>query len=112
MSNELEHLVKLVARGRHSRRDFLGRAAALGVGAAAANSMIVGAARAEGPQKGGTLKVGLQGGESTNSLDPALAASTVPFVNLRCFGDTLATLNPDGSLDMRLAESVGSSPTP
>ncbi len=110
MSDELNHLVKLVARGRHTRRDFLGRAAALGVGAAAANTMIASAVRAAGPNKGGTIKVGLQGGESTNSLDPALNASQVPFVLFRCIGDTLVTTKPDGGLDMRLAESVESSP--
>ena len=55
-----------------SRRDFLGRAAALGASAAFANTLLAGAARAQTPVKGGILRAGLQGGESTNSLDPAL----------------------------------------
>jgi len=34
MKNELDHLSELAGKGRISRRDFLGRAAALGVSAA------------------------------------------------------------------------------
>jgi peptide/nickel transport system substrate-binding protein len=47
--------------------------------------------------------MGLQGGESTNSLDPALALSQVPFHYLLTCGETLVNIAPDGSLDMRLA---------
>ena len=79
MSNELEFLSRRVASGKLSRRDFLGRAAALGVTATFANSLLSSAARAAGPVKGGTLKAGLVGGESTNSLDPALFMTQVPF---------------------------------
>ena len=53
MSNELEFLSRYVAKGKLSRRDFLGRAAALGVTATFANSLLSSAARAEGPVKGG-----------------------------------------------------------
>jgi len=65
MTNELDYLSRRVAAGKLSRRDFLGRAAALGVTATMANSLLSNAARAAGPVKGGTLKAGLQGGEST-----------------------------------------------
>lgn len=88
-----------------SRRDFLGTAAA-GI---ALSGLPFGAARADTPKKGGTLKMGLGGGESTNSLDPALALSQVPYHVTRAFGETLLDVNPDGTLDMRLAEAVESS---
>ncbi|RUU19441.1 twin-arginine translocation signal domain-containing protein, partial [Mesorhizobium sp. M6A.T.Ca.TU.002.02.2.1] len=52
MSNELEFLSRRVASGKLSRRDFLGRAAALGVTATFANSLLSSAARAAGPVKG------------------------------------------------------------
>ena len=78
MSNELEYLSHHVASGRLSRRDFLGRAAALGLSATLANSLIGNAARAQGAVKGGLLKAGLVGGESTNSLDPGTWSSQVP----------------------------------
>ncbi|MEM9549566.1 MAG: ABC transporter substrate-binding protein [Pseudomonadota bacterium] len=106
MTVHLDTLASRVSAGSMTRREFMSRATALGVSAAVAQSVYTKAAHAAGPVKGGTLKVGLQGGESTNSLDPALAASTVPFMNLRCFGDCLANVAPDGSLDFRAAESV------
>jgi peptide/nickel transport system substrate-binding protein len=109
MSDELMDLAKRAAKGLVSRRDFLGRAGALGATAMGANAMLATAAKAEGPVKGGVLKVGLQGGESTNSLDPALSASTVPFQNLRAFGECLLNVAPDGSPDFRVAESVEAS---
>jgi peptide/nickel transport system substrate-binding protein len=58
MSRELEYLSQQLALGRGSRRDFLGRAAALGVSVSAANLLLSSAARAAGPVRGGTMKVG------------------------------------------------------
>ena len=81
MNDQLKYYSERVTKGLMTRREFVGRAAALGVTAAVANSMLSTAARAAGPVKGGTIRMGVQGGESTNSLDPALAASTVPTVN-------------------------------
>jgi peptide/nickel transport system substrate-binding protein len=88
----------------------MGRAAAMGLTAAAANTMLAGAVRAAGPVRGGTLTLGLRGGESTNRLDPALAASQVPCSILFTIGEPLVEVNPDGSLAMRLAEPVEATP--
>ena len=109
MSNELEFLSRRVAEGKLSRRDFLGRAAALGVTATFANSLLASAARAEGPVKGGILKAGLVGGESTNSLDPALFMTQVPFAFGKMWGEMIVELSPDGALEYRIAEEIGSS---
>ncbi len=109
MSDELFYLGHRVARGALSRRDFLGRAAALGVTAAFANTILSNAAKAAGPVKGGILKAGLVGGESTNSLDPATFASQVPYSFGRMWGELLVELKPDGSLENRIAEEFGSS---
>ncbi len=109
MNKELDHLATQVTNRGMSRREFMGRAAALGISAAVASTIFANAAKAATPNKGGTLKVGLQGGETTNSLDPALSASTVPFMNLRAFGECLVNVAPDGSLDFRAAESVEAS---
>src|SRR5690606_12142423 len=73
------------------------------------NSMLASAARAEGPVKGGMLKAGLQGGESSNVLDPALNLSQVNFNFGKCWGELLVELNPDGSLQNRIAEEIGAS---
>ena len=109
MSNELEFLSRHVAKGKLSRRDFLGRAAALGVTATFANSLLSSAARAEGPVKGGIIKAGLVGGESTNSLDPALFMTQVPFAFGKMWGEMIVELSPDGALEYRIAEEIGSS---
>ncbi|MCV0394000.1 MAG: ABC transporter substrate-binding protein [Rhizobiaceae bacterium] len=109
MSDELDFLSRHVVRGRLSRRDFLGRAAALGVSATFANSLLASAARAQGPVKGGTLKAGMQGGESTNSLDPASFLSQVPFNFGKCWGEYLCRLNRDGSIQNLIAEEIGAS---
>lgn len=109
MNEQLQHMTSEVAKGRMTRREFVGRAAALGVTAVAANAMLATSARAADPVKGGTLKLGSSGGESTNTMDPALTASEVPLSNIRHWGETLTEVNPDGSLENWLAESVDAS---
>ncbi len=109
MNDELRYLLKRAAQGKYSRRAFIGKATALGVTGAMANTMLASAVRAEGPKRGGHLRLGIQGGESTNSLDPALALSQVPFNYLRQCGDTLVNIDPNGELEMRLAEEVAPS---
>lgn len=109
MSKELEYLSRRVASGRLNRRDFMGRAAALGVSATFANSLLASAARAQGPVRGGTLRAGLVGGESTNSLDPATFMTQVPFNFGKLWGEYLVQIQQDGSLEHRLAEEIGAS---
>ena len=108
MSDELKHLVGQAARGKISRREFVGRAGALGVSATMAGSLLATAARAEGPVKGGMLRVGMQGGSSTDSLDPALAASEVPFQVNETWGEKLVDVELNGKLGLRVAEEVSS----
>ena len=107
---QLDSMIADVRRGRMTRREFVGRTTALGVSAGLATALFTKAAPAQEAKKGGVLKVGMQGGESTNSLDPALAASEVPFQVNMTWGEMLVDVNPDGSLDMRIAEEVSSSP--
>ena len=106
MTKELEFLAREAVRGRLNRREFLGRAAALGFTATMASNLLTSSALAQTPQKGGTLKVGLVGGESTNSLDPATWLSQVTQVFGKCWGETLVFSKPeDGSPVPLLAES-------
>lgn len=109
MNDEFRYLLARAARGRLDRRAFLGRAAALGVGATAASTLLSQAVHAQGPRKGGHLTMGLVGGESTNSLDPALAASQVPYHYLMTSGDTLVGISPEGEIVPRIAEEISAS---
>ncbi|MEL7133579.1 MAG: ABC transporter substrate-binding protein, partial [Pseudomonadota bacterium] len=104
MSRELEQLSAKVAAGKMTRRDFMARAAALGVSAAVASSML-GTPATAAPVAGGTFKMGVQGGESTNSQDPASWASDVPIAGGFLWGEPLVELNADGSLKGQVAES-------
>ncbi|MGJ8618254.1 MAG: ABC transporter substrate-binding protein [Sulfitobacter sp.] len=112
MNEQLKNMTADVAKGLMTRREFVGRAAALGVTAFAANAMLassVDAAAHEAPVRGGTIKLGSSGGESTNSHDPALTASEVPLANIRHWGETLVDVSPEGEIDFRMAESVEAS---
>lgn len=110
MSDELKYLSQRVVRGILNRRDFLGRASALGVSSTFAGTLLANAARAQGAQKGGDLRLGLQGGESTNSLDPAQWLTQVSQNFGSTWGELLVLPSPeDGSPQPVLAESWESS---
>ncbi len=111
MNDQLNYMTGQVAKGNMTRREFIGRAAALGVTAAVANAMLANKVyAAEGtPIRGGQLKIGASGGESTNNLDPAVTASITPLLNLRHLFDPLVEVAPDGTLDPRLAETIEAS---
>ena len=68
---KLKQAAKLAGRGKISRREFTQLALASGLTLAAANTMFTSAARAE-PKKGGTFKLGLAHGSTTDSMDPGL----------------------------------------
>ncbi len=89
-----------------NRRSFLGHAGAAGA-AVAGSTLITGPAFSAGtPKKGGNFIMGLKGGESTNSLDPALSTSHVTYQAVRAYSETLLNVGQDGSsLEYRLAES-------
>lgn len=108
-SQRLDHMIEDVRRGRMTRREFVGRTTALGVSATLAGALFTKAAHAE-PKKGGTIRAGVAGGESTNTLDPALVASPVPQVGNAHWGEMLVDMTADGQVEMRIAEEVSSSP--
>ncbi|MGJ8546894.1 MAG: ABC transporter substrate-binding protein [Sulfitobacter sp.] len=111
MNEQLQFLSDKVSKGLMTRREFVGRAAALGVTAAVANTMLAQQAQAQDdtPKRGGMLRFGSSGGESTNTQDPALTASEVPLNNLYSWGETLIETSPDGTLQNRLAEEYSAS---
>ncbi len=106
--NQLDWMIGQAKKGRMTRREFVGRTTALGVSAALAGALFSKAALADEPVKGGTLRLGMSGGESTNTLDPALSASPAPFSILRTWGECLVDVSETGTVEMRIAEEVSS----
>jgi peptide/nickel transport system substrate-binding protein len=108
MNDDIRSLAMHAMQGRIGRRAFMARATAMGVSAGLAGALFSSAARAAEPVKGGVMRVGMSGGESTNSLDPALAASEVPYQVNMTWGEMLVDVTPDGQIDFRVAEELSS----
>ena len=108
MTDQLDLMIARVRKGKMTRREFVGRTTAMGLSAGLAGALFSKAALAEEPKKGGVLRLGITGGESTQTLDPALSASPNPYMILNTWGETLVSVDPSGALDMRLAEEVSS----
>ncbi len=109
MSNKLDHMLDRARKGTMSRREFMGRTTAMGVSAGIASALFAKVAVAQEPVKGGTMRIGLSGGESTNSLDPALAASPAPNITAQTWGEKLVDVTAEGEIDLRIADDMSSS---
>ncbi|MGO4909557.1 ABC transporter substrate-binding protein [Pseudorhodobacter sp. W20_MBD10_FR17] len=103
MKDDLAKLIDKIDAARLSRRGFMGTAAAFG-----AVAMTGSRALAQEPKKGGILKMGISGGETTDTLDPGVADSSVPFAVQKQWGDTIVNVTPDGGIEFSLAESMSS----
>lgn len=80
----------------------------LGGGALAAGLALPGGsarAQAAEPQRGGTLRIGLSGGSTTETLDPATYLDSHMWVVGFALGNNLVEIGPDRSLIPELAES-------
>ena len=101
---ELDHLARLHAAGRMTRRDFVGAALALGASAPFLAGAISSAA-AQGATRGGTLRLGLAGGSTTDSLNPASWTDTVMIVAGYGLFNALVENDPTNKAAPDLAES-------
>ena len=101
----LDELKKQVSRGGLSRREFMQRAAALGVAAGTSSAMFSSAARASTPKFGGHARVGWHGGSTTDSLDPIQLTSEFTGMLFYTVGSQLTEIKPDGQLGPELAET-------
>jgi peptide/nickel transport system substrate-binding protein len=105
--DELEYWTQQIKKGRINRREFMGRAAALGVTTALATTILSNAGVAATPKKGGTAKFGLAHGATTDTLDPASYPDTgtqVPFWG--GMSNSLTEVDADGNITPDLVESM------
>lgn len=106
--NELEGLYK---RGHISRREFMRRAATIGLALAVAPSIFpLGAQAAEGPKRGGRLRMGIGGASTSDTLSPTVLTDmmmqTLVYGQL---GNSLMEIDNEGQAVPELAESYESS---
>lgn len=102
---DLKKISELAAKGRMGRRDFIQFGLALGLSATAASTLFSKAVRAE-PKKGGTFRIALGSGATTDTLDPATYPDT--FNGLFGWGSLRSSLTEvaaDGSIVGDVAES-------
>lgn len=111
MNDFTKYLAGRVTAGGMNRREFMGRAMAAGMTLTAASHLFATSAAAQTPKKGGHIKLGLEGGAATDSIDPAKATSQVMFCAVRTWGDTLVETHPETRAPIpSLAESWSPSP--
>jgi len=101
---KLESLRASLTAGTIDRREFLRRSTAAGIGVAAM-AMLTREAAAATPKKGGTLRMGLAGGNTNDSLDPGTLADTFAMNISQQTRNKLTEIAPDGELVGELAES-------
>lgn len=98
MTSKIDQLRYRLTEGRIGRREFLEGAAALGLTAAAAQSLMIGGARAAEPKKGGLLRAGLAEGATTDSLDPQTYTDMYMISVGFATHNTLTEISPEGAL--------------
>jgi peptide/nickel transport system substrate-binding protein len=104
---ELEYWTQQIVKGRISRREFMGRTAALSVTTALASTMLSDAGVAATPKQGGSARFGLGQGATTDTLDPAGypdLGSQVPFWG--AMSNSLTEIDAKGNIVGDVAESM------
>ncbi|MFO1151361.1 MAG: ABC transporter substrate-binding protein [Alsobacter sp.] len=108
--SEIDTLKALYEKGHLSRRQFLSGAAAVGAGAMAAPSLLSGTALAATPKKGGTLRIGMEGGGASDSLDPRTYADSIPIAYSLALWNCPIEIDENGKATGELLESWEAKP--
>ena len=105
--SELDYWNRRLIKGAISRREFMGRAAALGASSLAISTILTSAdaIAADAPKNGGVLKLGLAGGSTTDSLDFRTTTNSVLIDTNHGLWNCLAKWGQDGRPHPELAES-------
>jgi len=103
-------LERLLAEGKITRRDFMARLSAFGLTTLVLPALSPKTVKAEVPKKGGRLRLGLGGGSTTDSLDPAtITDAMVQNINWQ-LRNCLMETDTAGNLVPELAETWESTP--
>ncbi|UCF93276.1 MAG: ABC transporter substrate-binding protein [Desulfobacterales bacterium] len=108
---KLKELEELLIRGTITRREFIARVSALGLTAAVSPLLFRSHAQAATPQKGGRFRLGLAGGSTTDSLDPAtITDMMLQVLNQGQLRNTLVEIDHEARPIPELAESWEATP--
>ena len=104
--NQWEELQQAAVTGSVSRREFMRRAAALGITTSLASGVLTKAGFAAAPVKGGTLRIGMAGGSTTDSLDVTTYTDTVMINVSTSIWDGLVEVDDKNQVQPELLESL------
>jgi len=101
----LDDLERQARQGKLDRREFIKRAAALGIAAPFASSLLSQSVHAATPKKGGKFVIGLGYGSTTDSLIPGQNENGFLSVLSYSFQNQLTEIDNQGRTVPELAES-------
>ncbi|WP_457553272.1 ABC transporter substrate-binding protein [Desulfobacula sp.] len=107
---DLSLLTQMFNEKTINRRQFIKGLSALGITAAMSPALFAGTAHASVPKKGGLLRIGITGGSTTDSMDPATLTSNMnQNVNWQ-IRNNLVEIDHNFKAIPELAESWGAAP--
>ena len=109
--SKIKELEQLFTKGKISRRDFLARVSVLGLTVAISPALLSTSAYAATPKKGGRLRIGMAGGSTTDSMDPAtITDMMLQVINQGQIRNTLVEIDDKSRPIPELAESWEATP--
>ncbi len=106
--NSSEFFDNILAAGRQrklSRRQFMSQAMAAGLTLSAASTLWTDSVAAQTPERGGTLKVGLHDGNTSDSYDPGNYASVQDIQMAHTYRSYLTMITAENDLGPDMADS-------
>ena len=107
---EKDLLEKLMKENQITRRDFLAKASALGLTVALSPALMAKPAQAKNPKKGGRLRIGSPGAQTSDTLDTATITNLVPETLSWQLRNCLVEIDHKSEAIPELAESWESTP--
>ena len=101
----IKDLERIASEGKMERREFIKRAAALGLAAPFATSLLTQSVQAAMPKKGGKIVMGLGYGSTTDSLVPGQNENGFLSTLSYAFQNQLTEVDNNGRTIPELAES-------
>lgn len=109
--SRLKKLEGLLTEGKISRRNFIAYASAVGLCAAISPALMPTPAKAAGPKRGGRLRLGLNGGATSDTLDPGIQLAMMPQTLVYgTLANSLVEIDANRQPVPELAESWESTP--